>query len=70
MEFTVGAITKADCRQLFTKKQVYQYDKQGNLIQTFNSKVDENEFCKMYKQGMTYYAIAKHFEIEPNAVKY
>ena len=24
----------------------------------------------MYKQGMTYYAIAKYFGIEPNAVKY
>ena len=28
------------------------------------------EFCEMYKNGMTYYAIAKHFNIEPNAVKY
>ena len=24
----------------------------------------------MYKNGMTYYAIAKKFNIEPNAVKY
>ena len=24
----------------------------------------------MYKTGLTYYAIAKHFGIEPNAVKY
>lgn len=35
-----------------------------------NHKEYENEFCEMYKQGMTYYAIAKHFGIEPNAVKY
>ena len=33
-------------------------------------KEHEQEFCEMYKQGMTYYAIAKHFNIEPNAVKY
>lgn len=33
-------------------------------------KEHEQEFCEMYKNGMTYYAIAKHFGIEPNAVKY
>lgn len=33
-------------------------------------KEHELEFCEMYKSGMTYYAIAKHFNIEPNAVKY
>ena len=33
-------------------------------------KEHEIEFCEMYKNGMTYYAIAKHFGIEPNAVKY
>lgn len=33
-------------------------------------KEHEQEFCEMYKSGMTYYAIAKHFGIEPNAVKY
>lgn len=33
-------------------------------------KQHEQEFCEMYKQGMTYYAIAKYFNIEPNAVKY
>ena len=35
-----------------------------------NHKIHEQEFCEMYKNGMTYYAIAKHFGIEPNAVKY
>lgn len=35
-----------------------------------NHKEHEQEFCEMYKQGMTYYAIAKQFNIEPNAVKY
>lgn len=30
----------------------------------------EEDFCRMYKSGMTYYAIAKEFGIEPNAVKY
>lgn len=35
-----------------------------------NHKEHEMEFCEMYKNGMTYYAIAKHFNIEPNAVKY
>lgn len=33
-------------------------------------KEHELEFCEMYKTGMTYYAIAKYFNIEPNAVKY
>lgn len=35
-----------------------------------NHKIHEQEFCEMYKSGMTYYAIAKQFNIEPNAVKY
>ena len=35
-----------------------------------NHTAHENEFCEMYKSGMTYYAIAKQFNIEPNAVKY
>ena len=35
-----------------------------------NHTVHEQEFCRMYESGMTYYAIAKKFEIEPNAVKY
>lgn len=35
-----------------------------------NHTANEQEFCKMYKNGMTYYAIAKYFGIEPNAVKY
>lgn len=30
----------------------------------------EKEFCKMYSEGNSYYAIAKEFNIEPNAVKY
>lgn len=30
----------------------------------------EQIFCEMYKSGMTYYKIAKQFDIEPNAVKY
>lgn len=30
----------------------------------------EQMFCDMYLEGMTYYAIAKKFNIEPNAVKY
>lgn len=30
----------------------------------------EQEFCEKYKNGMTYYAIAKEYGIEPNAVKY
>lgn len=30
----------------------------------------EQEFCEKYKQGMTYYAIAKEYGVEPNAVKY
>ena len=30
----------------------------------------EKKFCELYKKGMTYYAIAKQFGIEPNAVKY
>lgn len=30
----------------------------------------ENDFCEKYKQGMTYYTIAKEYGIEPNAVKY
>lgn len=33
-------------------------------------KIHEQKFCEMYKTGLTYYAIAKHFGIEPNAVKY
>lgn len=35
-----------------------------------NHTENEKIFCEMYKNGMTYYAIAKHFGIEPNAVKY
>lgn len=30
----------------------------------------EQEFCEKYKSGMTYYAIAKEYKIEPNVVKY
>lgn len=30
----------------------------------------EKEFCEKYKNDMTYYAIAKEYNIEPNAVKY
>ena len=30
----------------------------------------EKEFCEKYKNGITYYAIAKEYDIEPNAVKY
>jgi hypothetical protein len=30
----------------------------------------EQEFCELYLSGMTYYAIGKKFNIEPNAVKY
>lgn len=35
-----------------------------------NHTMYEDDFCEMYKNGMTYYAIAKQFEVEPNAVKY
>ena len=35
-----------------------------------NHKGYEKDFCNMFMQGMTYYSIAKHFGIEPNAVKY
>lgn len=35
-----------------------------------NHKNKEQIFCELYLSGMTYYAIAKQFEIEPNAVKY
>lgn len=35
-----------------------------------NHQSKEREFCEMYLSGMTYYAIAKNFGIEPNAVKY
>lgn len=35
-----------------------------------NHQSKEKEFCEMYLSGMTYYAIAKSFNIEPNAVKY
>lgn len=38
--------------------------------QPTSHKEHEQEFCEMYKSGMTYYAIAKQFNIEPNAVKY
>lgn len=38
--------------------------------QPMNHKEKELLFCEMYKNGMTYYAIAKEFGIEPNAVKY
>lgn len=30
----------------------------------------EQIFCQLYLEGQTYYQIAKHFNIEPNAVKY
>lgn len=39
-------------------------------VKPINHTIHENEFCEMYKNGMTYYAIAKQFNIEPNAVKY
>ena len=35
-----------------------------------NHQSKEKEFCEMYLSGMTYYAIAKSFGIEPNAVKH
>lgn len=31
---------------------------------------NEQIFCTLYQQGLTYYQIAKQFNIEPNAVKY
>ena len=51
------------------------YKYKWNYIEYKNSKPKnhsekEKIFCEMYKSGMTYYAIAKHFKIEPNAVKY
>ena len=35
-----------------------------------NHKDKEKIFCDMYNKGMSYYKIAKFFNIEPNAVKY
>ena len=42
----------------------YKYKKPSNHT------MHETEFCDLYKKGFTYYAIAKQFNIEPNAVKY
>lgn len=33
-------------------------------------KTHEKEFCELFQKGMTYYAIAKIYNMEPNAVKY
>jgi DNA-binding CsgD family transcriptional regulator len=51
------------------------YDYKWNVVgyknkQPQNHTFYEKEFCDLYKKGMTYYAIAKQFGIEPNAVKY
>lgn len=47
----------------------WAYKEYKNAMPT-NHTAHESEFCDMYKSGMTYYAIAKQFNIEPNAVKY
>ena len=51
----------------------YKWDIQDYIrnYESFEShKHNEQQFCDMYRNGMTYYAIAKHFNITPNAVKY
>lgn len=30
----------------------------------------ENDFIELYKQGLTYYAVAKHFNVKPSAVRH
>lgn len=35
-----------------------------------NHKVHEKQFVELYSQGWTYYKIAKHFKIEPSAVRH
>ena len=47
----------------------WNYKKYKNKFPTdYTSK--EKEFCDLFKTGMTYYSIAKYFDIEPNVVKY
>lgn len=40
-----------------------------NIVPKNHTKKEEI-FCQLYKEGQTYYQIAKKFNIEPNAVKY
>ena len=57
-----------------------EYKYKWNYIEYKNKKYENNEvknhknlvpeFIKLYKEGFTYYAIAKKYNIEPNAVKY
>lgn len=48
----------------------WSYKKFKNKIPEISHKVHETEFCQLFKQGLTYYAIGKHYGIEPNAVRY
>lgn len=50
-------------------KYKWEVQKYKNAIPK-NHKDKEKIFCELYLSGMTYYAIAKQFGIEPNAVKY
>lgn len=47
----------------------WNYRKYKNKIPE-NHTDKEREFCNLFKEGMTYYSIAKKFGVEPNVVKY